>query len=659
MTVQILDIVVYSHDGRRRELPLLPGKVNIVTGSSKSGKSALIDIVNYCFGSGACEVPEGPIRRKVSWFGLRLQLRSGEAFIARRCPSGVALSSQDCFVAISDRVELPNQEDLGQTTNVAGLLSLLNGWSGIKENLHEPLPGQTRLPLSANVRHALLLCFQPQGEIIRREQLFHQAQDRFVADSIRDTLPYFLGAVDDDYVYKRGELRRLKDELRAVERQLRELQSLRGHGVSKAAGLLAQAREVGLSDALAATWEETVQILANVARTPMVESQDGNVDIRAGAEGARLSDERRKLIDEQRRLRDELAAVQAVERDERGFVAEADEQRARLVSIGMFDGNAVPGHSCPLCTQALPIEHAPPAIEQIRHELEHVTGQLVAVTGVAPKVVKALAEIEDRLQNVRIRLAKNRAEMEAIRSTNDSLTNVSTDATRRAHILGRIALYMESMPEVPDTIGLEQRAKRLAEQCDVLENELSDERVQERLTSIARLLGNRMTEWSKDLLLEHSEASLTIDFKKLTVIADTVDGPIPMSRMGSGENWVSYHLISHLALHEWFLKRERPVPRFLFLDQPSQVYFPPERDVDGSLSAGKEEDRLAVIRMFQLVLNVIDAVSPGLQVVITEHADIAEPWFQAAVAQRWRSGVKLIPEDWPRLGTDQSIPNGS
>jgi hypothetical protein len=39
------------------------------------------------------------------------------------------------------------------------------------------------------------------------------------------------------------------------------------------------------------------------------------------------------------------------------------------------------------------------------------------------------------------------------------------------------------------------------------------------------------------------------------------------------------------------------------------------------------------------------AIEP--QVVITEHADINEDWYQAAVAERWRGGLKLVPEDWP------------
>ena len=80
---------------------------------------------------------------------------------------------------------------------------------------------------------------------------------------------------------------------------------------------------------------------------------------------------------------------------------------------------------------------------------------------------------------------------------------------------------------------------------------------------------------------------------------------IPMDRMGSGENWVGYHLIGHLALHSWFVEHARPVPRFLFLDQPSQVYFPPEKDVDGSINALQNDDRIALLRIFQLIFDVV------------------------------------------------------
>jgi hypothetical protein len=45
--------------------------------------------------------------------------------------------------------------------------------------------------------------------------------------------------------------------------------------------------------------------------------------------------------------------------------------------------------------------------------------------------------------------------------------------------------------------------------------------------------------------------------------------------LGSGANWLSYHVASLVALHELFLGQSgNPVPTFLVFDQPSQVYFP-------------------------------------------------------------------------------------
>ncbi len=644
MTMQITDIVVFSHHGQKRVLPLKNGAVSIITGASKTGKSALVDIVDYCFGSGECRVPEGPIRRSVSWYGIRLQLASGQAFVARRCPDPRAASSEDCFVEVGDEVKIPDTASLRQTTNTKGLGALLTSWSGIRDNVHEPPAGQTRRALSANVRHAISLCFQPQDEIIRRQQLFHGVEDHFFSQSLKDTLPYFLGAVDDDYVRKREELRRLREQLRACERQLTELKALRGDGISKAATLLAQARDVGLSSSVAETWEETVAALRDIGEMPVASI---DVELPDGQEYSRLTDERSRLIEEQRRLRDEISAARAFEHDEMGFSREADEQRARLTSIGIFDGSD-PEYCCPLCAQELPDSAIIPGAGQIKTALTDVSSRLASVTRAAPQVERAIGDLESKLQRIQTTLARNRAEMEAVRRSNDRLQQIKDDDAKRALVFGRISLYLESLPELPDTKAIEKRAKQLKAQCAALEEELSDEQVRERLDSIMSILGQRMTVWARELELEHSRYPLRLDVKKLTIVADTSDGPIPMARMGSGENWVGYHLIGHLALHEWFTERDRPVPRFLFLDQPSQVYFPPEKDVDGSVGNVGEDDRLAVSRMFRFVFDIVEKLSPGFQVVITEHADINEGWYQGAVVERWRSGLKLIPDNWPR-----------
>ena len=647
MSIQILDIVVFSHDARSRVLPLRSGGVSIITGGSKTGKSALVDIVDYCFGADQCRVPVGPIRRSVAWFGIRLQLQSGQSFVARRCPAPRAQSSEDCFVDVADEVSIPAASALRQTTNTKGLVALLTAWSGISDNVHEPPPAQTRLALSASVRHAISFCFQPQDEIIRRQQLFHGASNNFVAQGLKDVLPYFLGAADDEYVRKREELRRLRDQLRTVERQLSELRALRGDGVSKASTLLAQARDAGLTTSTVNSWEETVAALNDVSKMSAETIDSGAPPGPQGEEYTRLSEERRRLVEEQRKLRDEIAAAQAFERDERGFSHEADEQRARLASIGIFE-DSEPGHTCPLCSQSLQDPATLPRADQLRAALTDVSSRLDAVARAAPQLERAIGELEARRQRVEVALSKNRAEMDAVRRASDRLQSIRDDAARRALILGRVSLYLESLPDLPDTRKLEERVEQLRKQCVSLQDELSDERIKERLDSISSILGRRMTDWARELDLEHSADPLRLDIKKLTIVADTADGPVPMDRMGSGANWVGYHLIGHLALHEWFTQRDRPVPRFLFLDQPSQVYFPPEKDVDGSMALIGEDDRHAVSQMFRLVFEVVAGLAPDFQVVITEHADIGEHWYQAGVVERWRGGLALVPSDWPR-----------
>ena len=115
-----------------------------------------------------------------------------------------------------------------------------------------------------------------------------------------------------------------------------------------------------------------------------------DVDLPGGQEYSRLAGERDRLLGEQRRLRDEISAARAFERDEQGYSREVSEQRARLTSIGIFEGSD-PGHTCPLCAQDLPQIAVVPGVSQIKDLLTDVTSRLECVTRAAPQVEKAIA----------------------------------------------------------------------------------------------------------------------------------------------------------------------------------------------------------------------------------------------------------------------------
>ena len=66
MSMSIGAIILYSHTGEQRELTFKTGCLNVITGDSKTGKSAIIDIIDYCLGRSSCNVAEGVIRRSVA-----------------------------------------------------------------------------------------------------------------------------------------------------------------------------------------------------------------------------------------------------------------------------------------------------------------------------------------------------------------------------------------------------------------------------------------------------------------------------------------------------------------------------------------------------------------------------------------------------------------
>lgn len=423
------------------------------------------------------------------------------------------------------------------------------------------------------------------------------------------------------------------------------MESIRGEGLGKIAALVAEARDVGMvsADAAPTTWEDAVALLEGVARTTMADQVEQMGSVSEGEEHERLQAQRAELRLAYRRAKEELAAAQKLMAEEQGYSREVREQEARLRSIGVLPeprGEPV----CPLCLT--PLSEHTPSVLQIESAVGSTADQLGRVGSHSPQLKQVMDELEERADDLRRRLAENQEALEAVQASNERLASMRDLASRRALVLGRICLYLESLPELEDSSALRQEIGGLRASLASLEAELSDEAVAERLDSVISLISLKTSEWARQLALEHSQYPLRLDLRRLSVVADTDDGPLSMAHMGSGENWVGYHLIAHLALHDWFVRKRRPVPRFLFLDQPSQVYFPSERDVDGSIGGLVENDRAAVARMFKLVFSVVAALTPSFQVIITEHADIDEEWYQGAVVERWRGGRKLVPVEW-------------
>lgn len=645
MSFQIKEIVLYDHSGRTRSLKLKTGRLNIITGASKTGKTALIEIMNYCLGSDECLIPAGIIRKKVSWAGIVLSLPDGEAFIARRLPPPDKNASTDIYYEVGRNVKVCPYEALQQNVNSDTLQKLLTKHAGIGMNVNIPPSGQTRAPLSANIKHSLFFTFQQQSEIISNRHLFHKQAEPWIPQAIKDVLPYFLGAVDDEYISKIAHLRELRHELKISERKIAEAEAIKGKGIGRAQGLLSEAQDIGLYAAgiVPHSWEACVEALGAVQRKPAEPEEE------VFAEGDQvdfLFVERKKLSESLQIAKEELSATKTLFEDRSGFASETHEQLTRLRSLDLFtrneDGKLV---KCPICENHLSRDMVP-ALKHFDKIAKQLQERVRIVDEKSPEMEKVINKIEGNITDIKRRLQENREELENVQTSNARLQTMRDRTARRAHILGRIGLYLESVPQLEDNSDIKKQIANLQKRIEELERETSDEAIQDRIGSVLSILSVDMSKWARTLDLEHSEFPLRLDIKHLTVIADTDDGPVSMQKMGSGENWVGYHLITHFALHKWLVQKNLPVPRFLFIDQPSQVYFPADKDVDGSMQGIEAEDRDAVARMYKLASEFVKLLKGKFQIIITDHADINEPWFQKCVVERWRGGKKLIPNDW-------------
>lgn len=222
-----------------------------------------------------------------------------------------------------------------------------------------------------------------------------------------------------------------------------------------------------------------------------------------------------------------------------------------------------------------------------------------------------------------------------------------------AHVTGRISLFLESLAPNEEIARLEAEYHRLRLMAEDLEKLVGADESNERLNSILNIISMQLMRYIERFEAEFREFPARFNLNNITIVFDLPDRPpVPMSRTGGGENHLAYHLSALLALHWFSVKYNRPIPRFLLIDQPTQVYFPSEQsymNTDGSVQKTKEADAdlNAVRRLFELLLKFTQEDSPGFQLIVTEHANLSEDWFQdALVEEPWTKPPALVPEDW-------------
>ncbi len=632
--MQIEKIILYGNNKKIRTINLKLGRLNIITGESKSGKSILSDIIEYCFGMDKCNISEGVVRDNVSWYALLLNFGTERLFVARKNPDPGKQSSARCFYINGKDISIPEYDEIVPNTNAKGIEEIVSEKLKISENRHIVPEGQTRAPITATIKHTMYYCIQSQDEIAAKSFLFHRQGEPFIPQAIKDTLPFFLGAANEKSLLIEKELTRAKKKLAELKRKKREAKLLAGAGLGKAISLIGEAQAVGLLDKICfddLDVEKALKLLGSLQAKESEIPQAG---------GTRLAEVQKQLKEHQ----NELEEINSKIRDTEEYLAifngygeEIDSQKARLESIGLFEKLDFNSQRCPFCSGEL--SKSIPNIENMKQSILDLNESIGEVEKGKPKLKEYLNELKEAKDLVKKKIKEDKNYIDVIYEQENEAKRIKELNFRIGKVIGRISMWCESVKNDNNTDDNE--IEKLEKKIKELDSEISLELVVERTTSALSKIQMDMTEWATNTLhLEHGSYPYRLDLNKLTVVVDK-DRAIPLRQMGSGSNWVGVHLITFLALHKYFIQNKRPVPRFLFIDQPSQVYFPSSVNKDEN-----DVDMDAVEKIYSFIAKFVKEMNREMQIIIVDHAQLNQDDFRKNIIENWRDGKKLVPEDW-------------
>jgi hypothetical protein len=154
-------------------------------------------------------------------------------------------------------------------------------------------------------------------------------------------------------------------------------------------------------------------------------------------------------------------------------------------------------------------------------------------------------------------------------------------------------------------------------------------------------------------------ARIVLDRKELTLRFEVDHQKDYLWEIGSGANWMGYHIAAFLGIHEYLSQesnRHLPPFSFIVIDQPSQVFFPSSSGGSNALDEGfaavsnaRMADVIATRRIFEVLSEGLERSGHFFQIIVLEHAG-PDIWghvpHTVEVAAWARKGDGLIPEHW-------------
>lgn len=642
-------------------VPFEPG-LNIVTGNSSKGKSAILDIFDYCMGSSEDTIPQGVITERAKLFFTVLRFPAGAVVIGRK------LGTKHCFLrevsgpGAADVLNLITDVDMFFTSQFflyrdEFVKSLGRHFAVTLDNIDtDPMLKQITGKKSAtpSVRSFSSFMLQHQNLVANRHAIFYRFEEKRKRDQAIDHFKIFMGVVGEDYFDLAKEHTEAVYELKRIQAQIPKQDKIRADYLVEFSACLNEYEALAglkLTDLTPEDiWQGPKDVLNYLT----------GISVKVDGLSNAFETKRAALLEQKATL---MSSVQKT-LNTRYLLKVSTEQASgfaeSLTSLHIPTTTSLDDGVCPVCASQSDL--AEDEANKLSAAIRWLNDELKLSTYAREGFGEERRAVEAQLKILRLELE---SVQKALKPLDDEAARLdkskSVDASaQKAKLKLELAIekYINNPPS--EVAGMVEFWKK---KVDELESLMSKYDVESKLWALQNSINSKMKAIGKNFAFEdtYRNGSLKFDLETFDLWHETTNAPgfpkrVFLRSMGSGANWLYSHLTLFMALHYQFAaNKECKVPPILFLDQPTQVYFPSVDNSDtfnasslrGERKTSKtpDEDVDAVSKMFTTLAKFCNdtfedtGVMP--QIIVCDHADkltLQEGYiFENFVRARWRT----------------------
>ena len=642
MKSYIKAIIIFNENDEKRLVPLKQG-VNIITGESKTGKSALVEIIDYCLCSTRCTIPKGKITDFSYLYVLVMGIGDNTYIIARynwdnggkmyfskeEKDFNYKVLSLDYF---SEKPTLPYKDAQYEIECALGLFVT---------NMATDADQQGK---KASLRNMVSYLFQHQNLMASKFALFYRFSDYYKRKDIIDQFPVFAGMISQEYYSDLIQLNTLKAQLKQKYKRQKANEKSTAYIKENLSPLLTDyfaLLEKDFDDKISAQ-----KMLKMASNLPEFDDTQLFGESKIAERYSVLNEELEELRNEEREILLKIRNIDNASKTGNEFTEMLMDlkQQTTVAEIEATE------YICPLCG------HDCQEIAENDSQLIEATEWLDNELKITEKYTADFSEDVRKLKDEHSKIdAKIKEVWKQIKMVEQKFISSKALVSKREKVnyaKARIALYAEmSDSGIFETV--DEDIAELKEKIQQLEEKIQGFDVDTKKAKAQAFLSENMNRLSLSLDFEDEYLPINLNFGLLDETFDIYQyqnnrEKIHLYEMGSGANWVSCHIALFLSFLRYFAKQDNsPMPLFMFFDQPSQVYFPQGDSKDDEIT---QADLMAVNKMYKTIFDEINSIGEetGIlpQIIIVDHVDgknlECKDEFGGYIRCNWRNNTGLI-----------------